>query len=67
MDNRLIVLYWYVDEPYRWVEREPLSGLRWQVGEAHDAGRKPEVTGTPGQEKYGVQLKRINRTVNRHR
>ena len=51
MDNGLIVPYLCVEERKPLVKPEPLSGLRWQVGHAHDAGRKPEVWGTPRQEK----------------
>ena len=54
MDNGLIVPYLDVEDCKRMMEPEPLSGLRWQAEESRDAGRKPEVWGTLGQEKLHV-------------
>ena len=51
MDNGLIVPYLHVEVHEPLVKLEPLSGLRWQIGDTYDAGRKPEVWGTPRQEK----------------
>ena len=54
MDNGLIVPYLCVEERKPLVKPEALSGLRWQMEEGHDAGRKPEVWGTPRREKLRI-------------
>ena len=52
MDNRLIFRYRSEGERREHPgEAEPLSGWRWQAVNDRDAGRKPEVRGTWGQEK----------------
>lgn len=56
MDNRLIFRYRSVgvqgEHPG---ETEPLSGWRWQAVNDRDAGRKPEVRDTWGQEKLAAR------------
>ena len=51
MDNGLIVPYsqWELDDHPG--KAQPLSGLRWQAVHDRDAGLRPEVSGTWGQEK----------------
>lgn len=52
MDNRLIFRYRVVGVWERSPGKtEPLSGWGWQAVNDRDAGRKPEVSGTWGQEK----------------
>ena len=55
MDNRLIFRYRVVGVcGERPGEAEPLSGWRWQAVNDRDAGRKPEVSETEGQEKLAA-------------